>query len=241
MGSLDLEQLHRQDKPSGWKKPGIALFEKSSSSQVTSNRISASASDDVHLAAQPAPRPMDDAVDQWKAEFPMHHFTRERIKSLQDQNSRKSKHKARDLRNGAFAAYLMQTAIHKQLALACLKSATATVHTLLQAWSEYMQSTEHEKEKQRSRLIKPEDEEGINEKKRQRELNIKVHALRQQNREMRKENTAKNDPQKWYTHQNQLQQLTLQHGYGKLPWNGKILLPRYDLLHRAAPAAPPGL
>ena len=57
MGSLDLKQLHRQDKPSGWKKPGIALFEKSSSSQVTGNRISASASDDVHLAAQPPTRP----------------------------------------------------------------------------------------------------------------------------------------------------------------------------------------
>ena len=56
MGSLDLQQLHWQAKTSGWKKPGIALFRMSSSSQVTSNEISASASDDVHLDAQPATR-----------------------------------------------------------------------------------------------------------------------------------------------------------------------------------------
>ena len=34
MGSLDLQQLHRQDKPSGWNKPGIALFKMSSSTET---------------------------------------------------------------------------------------------------------------------------------------------------------------------------------------------------------------
>ena len=56
-GSLDLQQLQRQHKPSGWEKPGIALFKMSSSTQVTSITMSASASDDVHLAAQHARRP----------------------------------------------------------------------------------------------------------------------------------------------------------------------------------------
>ena len=57
MGSLDLQQLHSQAKTSGWKKPGVTLFKMSSSSQVTSNDMSVSASDNVHLAAQPARRP----------------------------------------------------------------------------------------------------------------------------------------------------------------------------------------
>merc|ERR1712242_105917 len=99
-------------------------------------------------------------VYQWKREFPMNDHTRERIEALQAQNTRESKHKAGDLRNGAFAAYLVQTSIHKQLALACLKSPSATVHTLLQAWTQYMRAPEHEKEKARSQRINPEDEEA---------------------------------------------------------------------------------
>ena len=140
------------------------------------------------------------------------------------------KQKAKDLRNGAFAAYLSQTCIHKQLATACLKSPSATVHTLLQAWTEYMDSPEHEKEKARSRRINPDDEETKNQKERQLELKMQVHSLRHQLREMNRKNTAKTHPRKWEALRKQLQDLTLQHGYGKLPLDGSILHPRYDLL-----------
>ena len=108
---------------------------------------------------------MDAAVPQWKREFPMNAHTRERIKALEDEHTRRSKKKAGDLRNGAFAAYLAQTCIHKQLALACLKSPSTTVHSLLQSWTQYMHSPEHEKEKARSRRINPEDQEAVNHKK----------------------------------------------------------------------------
>ena len=95
----------------------------------------------------------------------MNDHAREKIEALGIQNTRQSKHKAEDLRNSAFAAYLVQTSFHKQSALACLKSPSATVHTLLQAWTRYMRSPEHEKEKARSQRINPEDEEAVNQKK----------------------------------------------------------------------------
>ena len=64
---------------------------------------------------------MDAAVYQWKHEFPMNAHTRDRIDALEDEDTRRGNKAARDLRNGAFGAYLQQTSIHKQLALACVK------------------------------------------------------------------------------------------------------------------------
>ena len=101
-----------------------------------------------------------------------------------------------------------------------------------------MRSPEHEKEKARSQRINPEDEEAVNQKKNQVELNMQVHSLRHQLREMKRENTAKTNPQAWEALQKQLQDLTLQHGYGKLPLKRSILDPRYDLLLEAAAAVP---
>ena len=101
-----------------------------------------------------------------------------------------------------------------------------------------MRSPEHEKEKARSQRINQEDEEAVNQKKRQVELKMQVHSLRHQLREMKRENAAKTDPQAWEALQKQLQGLTLQHGYGKLPLDGSILDPRYDLLLEAAAAVP---
>ena len=118
--------------------------------------------------------------------------TQAEIDKLELKNTRKSKSQAGNLRNGAWAAYLQQTSIHKQLAMACLKSPSATVHTLLQAWARYMHSEEHEREKARAKKNKPEDEEAVNEKNFQVDLKMKVHSLRHQLREMRRDNTAKN-------------------------------------------------
>ena len=153
-----------------------------------------------------------------------------KIEELEHEKTRRSKSKAGDLRNGAFAAYLAQTSVHKQLALACLKSASATVHTLLQAWTQYMRSPEHERERDRSQKNSPENEKAVNQKKGQVALKMHVHSLRHQLREMKRENAAKNHPQRWQALQKQLQDLTLQHGYGKLPSDGRILQQRYDLL-----------
>ena len=160
----------------------------------------------------------------------MNDHTRYRIDTLEHEDTRRSKKAATRLRNGAFAAYLEQTSIHKQLALACIKCPSATVHTLLQAWIKYMRSPEHEKEKSRSRKINSDDEEAVNEKRRQVQLKLQVHSLRHQLRMMKRQNAVKNNPREWATLQKQLQDLTLQHGYGKLPSDGRILQPRYDLL-----------
>ena len=75
---------------------------------------------------------MDDAVWQWKREFPMNQRTRDKIQKLEEEDTKKSRADAKDSRNSAFAAYLRNTSIHKQLAMACLKSPSATVHTLLE-------------------------------------------------------------------------------------------------------------
>ena len=86
------------------------------------------------------------------------------------------------------------------------------------------------KEKSHSRKINSEDEEAVNEKRRQVQLKLQVHSLRHQLRMMKRQNAVTNNPREWETLQKQLEDLTLQHGYGKLPSDGTILQQRYDLL-----------
>ena len=85
-----------------------------------------------------------------------------------------------------------------------------------------MRSPEHAKEKARSRPIKPEDEEAVNQKKREVELKMQVHSLKHQLRQMKRENAHELYPQKYEALEQQLQDLTLQHGYGKLPLDGSL-------------------
>ena len=61
------------------------------------------------------------ALDQWKEEFAMHPTTRQHIDALNEANTRGSKKKARELRNGAFKAFLHQECMNVQLALALLR------------------------------------------------------------------------------------------------------------------------
>ena len=86
-----------------------------------------------------------------------------------------------------------------------------------------MQSKEHAKEKARARPIKQDDKEGHTEQRRQQALKRKVHAIKHE----LKRKTRRNDNLEECTKlEEQLQDLTLQHGYGKLPLTGIILLPR---------------
>ena len=93
-----------------------------------------------------------------------------------------------------------------------------------------MQSPEHAKEAARAREINPEDKEAVKEKRRQEQLKMQVHSLRHQLREMKCDNAGSTHPQEWEALREQLQELTLQHGYGKLPLDGSILNPRCNLL-----------
>ena len=98
-----------------------------------------------------------------------------------------------------------------------------------------MQSPEHEKEKARARIIKPENEEAVNKKKRQMELKMQMNSLRHQLREMTRDNAAKTDPQTWQAllkHLQDLPYLVLGDGACRLAFealfcdfgfNGKIL------------------
>ena len=113
---------------------------------------------------------MDAAVWQWKQDFPMNPSSREKIDSWEKENTRGSKKEARKLRNGAFAAYLQQKCIAKQLAMSFLKFPAAAVHTLLRHWAEYMKSPEHAKEKARAQKLDAGNAEAKLEKERQQTL-----------------------------------------------------------------------
>ena len=115
---------------------------------------------------------MDAAVGQWKQDFPMSPSTLEKIQAWEEENTRGCKKQARDLRNGAFAAYLQQECIAKQLAMSFLKFPAATAHTLLQHWAEYMRSPEHAKEKVRAQKLDAGNAEAVIEKERQQKLKM---------------------------------------------------------------------
>ena len=109
-----------------------------------------------------------------------------------------------------------------------LATSMDTIHALSKAW----------KREVPTQRINPEDEEAMNQKKHQVELKMQVHSLTHQLREMKRENAAKTNPQAWEALQKQLQDLTLQHGYVKLPLNGSILVSKNDLLLESAAAIP---
>ena len=69
----------------------------------------------------------------------MNDISLQKIRAWEEENNRGSK-KTKDLRNGAWVAYLRKECIAKQLAMSFLKFPFAMVHTLLQGWVEYMKS-----------------------------------------------------------------------------------------------------
>jgi hypothetical protein len=180
---------------------------------------------------------MDAAVSQWKKDFPMNPHSLEKIEAWEEEGTRSSKQQARNLRNGAFAAYLQQECIAKQLAMSFLKFPSATVHTLLQHWGEYTRSPEHAKEKARALRLDPGNVEAVREKERQIEVKKKLHSLRHQKRQVIALHAKKcysemswqqqQQYKKWRSGKmdQELQELTLEHGYGLLPLDKGILLP----------------
>ena len=180
---------------------------------------------------------MDAAVSQWKNDFPMNRHSLEKIEAWEEEGTRTSKKQAKSLRHGAFAAYLQQECIAKQLAMSFLRFPSATVHTLLQHWAEYMKSADHAKEKARAQTLDPGNAEAVREKEQQQKVKLKVHSLRHQIRQMKalhqkkwyNEMSSQQQQQhtKWRSGdmERELQSLTLEHGYGKLPLGKGILLP----------------
>ena len=85
----------------------------------------------------------------------------EKIEAWEEEGTRNSKKQARELRHGAFSAYLQQVCIAKQLAMSFLKFPSAKVHTLLEHWAEYMRSPDHAKEKARAQKLDPGNAEAV--------------------------------------------------------------------------------
>ena len=174
---------------------------------------------------------MDHAVQQWKHDFPMHHQTQVNIDAWEKEDIRKSKEAAIAARNGAWKVYLHDTCGSKQLALTFLQYPPAKVDTLLASWATYMKSDGYLREKARSRKVDPDNEKMVQEKALQVKLKVKVHSLRHGLRQV-KARKAKADKEGWHALQKeqrkleeQLQELTLLHGYGKLPEDAQLLLP----------------
>ena len=101
-----------------------------------------------------------------------------------------------------------------------------------------MQSPEHEKEKTRAQKVDPADAKAVKEKDRQVALKVRVHSLKHQLQQVKKLHQTTDyhqmtwQQQQQYDHwrsghmERELQELTLQHGYGKLPLDGSLLQER---------------
>ena len=115
----------------------------------------------------------------------MHADTVKKLKTWQREDTRESKQHAKELRKGAFAVYLRDECINKQLAMSFLKFPSTHIDDLVHSWARYMASPEHQKEVKRSAKVDPENIQAVEEKDRQLRLKAKVHSLRHQIRHMK--------------------------------------------------------
>ena len=104
---------------------------------------------------------MEEAVSDFKNDFMenhMHGTTREKVEELRDIGDRESKKKAKDMVRGAFNAWLHKRYGVPKIAYYLLKHPSNAVDTLLEAWKDYVDSEDYQKEKKRSRKDMPEEE-----------------------------------------------------------------------------------
>jgi hypothetical protein len=182
---------------------------------------------------------MDDAVQKWKSDFVANHMIKKtKVDELLLLDSRASKKEARSLINGAWKSYVRDCCISVALATAFLKHPPAAVDTLLAAWVKLMSSDEFALERARSAKVQKGLEKAEAEKLRQVELKIKVYKLRHIRRQMvalvkkKRENLIQSIPESEKVNferfmsgalDDELDALTIQHGYGKLRKQDKLL------------------
>ena len=111
------------------------------------------------------------------------------------------------------------------------------VGTLLQEWAEYMKSPEYVKEKTRAAKLDPTDAKAVLQKEHEQRVKHKVHSLRYQIRQMKAlvdkkwyEEMTSQEQQQYLKYSSgqmhrELEVLTREHGYGKLPSEKRIMLP----------------
>jgi hypothetical protein len=123
---------------------------------------------------------MEEALTYFKNDFVanhMHGTTRDKVQELRAINDRKSKEKAKSMVRSAFNAWLHKRYGVPKIAYYLLKHPSNAVDTLLEAWKDYLDSEDYQKEKKRSRKDIPEEE-----KQKMLTLKTTVLQLRQQYR-----------------------------------------------------------
>ena len=124
--------------------------------------------------------------------------------------------------------------MNKQLAYALLKRPTAMVNTLLESWSQYLESPQYQQETRRAQIVDKTNRRAVKKKRRQVQLKMRVHRLRRQIRRAkaldRDQSAIKSGPdrklyQDWLSGKldEAVDECTRAHGYGKLPPAGEIL------------------
>ena len=84
-----------------------------------------------------------EALKQWKDNFPIHGSTLGKIAEQEAYDKRASKARARRTRGQAFKVHVKDTCAHYPLAMAVLSHPPATVKTLLQSWATYLISPDY--------------------------------------------------------------------------------------------------
>ena len=131
---------------------------------------------------------MDQAIKAWKQDFERWDFNGwQEVSDLRRKDTRVDKEKARDLVNGAWKSHLAGSCGRHQLATALLKHPSATVHTLLESWRNYMASHEYRMQKERAKRYRPGEltPEIRKTRQEQRALKLKLQQLRNLRRRIR--------------------------------------------------------
>ena len=124
--------------------------------------------------------------------------------------------------------------MNKQLAYALLKHQAAAVNTLLESWAQYLASPEYQRESRRAQKVNGANVHVVNKKRGQVQLKLRAHRLRDQIRRakaLRRCQSAFVSGPERKLHQDwcsgkldeELEECTRVHGYGKLPPTGEIL------------------
>ena len=171
---------------------------------------------------------MQAATALWKERFEqsdMNPKTRAQVQKLWELNTRASKTKARTLTHGAFHAHLKHVYGHSQMGKFFLKYPPAALNSLLEAWQQYIASNEYHRQRARS----DRRNESADVIRQQRELKHRCHVLRWQRRRAVRLDSTMGDG-KWIPPDEhelvcrlrsgaldaELDEITRQHGYGKL-------------------------
>ena len=147
-----------------------------------------------------------EVVNLWQKEFfetperigGMKSKTKQKILQLESDASRRSKQEARELRRGAFKAYLAQECIHKrQLAMMFLIYPVSACDEILKVWANYMTDDAYTREVKRSKKTSAEDIAALKDREAQRQLAAKAHQISNDYKRMRAVYTSTStDPQR---------------------------------------------